>query len=90
MEFIKDIWTKEDILDFKEFEKTLIGDKRDQDFEQRIVNTKYFCFGRTSGKAKEIVKQIKKGNYISFLDLIFVENHFELENYLEYFLFAFH
>ena len=77
MELVKERWTKSDILDFKNYEKTLVGSEKDTYFEQKIVNTKLKCFGRTSTKAREIAKQIKKGNYQEFLDSNSIDNHLD-------------
>jgi len=77
MELIRNQWKNEDILEFKKYEKTLIGDENNCKWEQRIVNTKLQCFARTSAKAKEIAKQLKKGNFIEFVENIKIENHLE-------------
>lgn len=61
MELIKQNWTQKDFSDFLEFEKSLIENPTDCEWEQRIVNTKLNCVGRTSTKAKKIANQIKKG-----------------------------
>ena len=77
MEFVKDNWTKNDLDDFKEYLNSLKSSKHDCEWEQKIVNTKLECFGRTSTKARELSKQIKKGNYLSFLDNIKITTHLE-------------
>ena len=77
MNFIKDIWTDQDFNELRQYAKSIKSDENDCQWEQRIVNTKLECFGRTSTKAREIVKQIKKGNYLDFLDKIEISNHLE-------------
>ena len=77
MELVKERWTKSEILDFKNYEKTLVDSEKDTYFEQKIVNTKLKCFGRTSTKAREIAKQIRKGNYQEFLDSNSIDNHLD-------------
>lgn len=77
MELKKDYWNKELVSEFKGWIQTLKGDNENCCWEQRIVNTKLECFARTSAKAKDIVKEIKKGNYLSFLDNLKIENHLE-------------
>ena len=77
MELIKENWTKQDIQDFYHFENILKGDKKDCEWEQKIVATKLECFAKTSLKAKQVAKQILKGNYFSFLDEIQIKTHFD-------------
>lgn len=77
MELVKNNWTDSDIEEFEKFEQTLKGSIRDQEWEQRIVNTKLNCFGRTSAKAKEVAKQIAKGNFLEFLEKIKIKTHFD-------------
>ena len=77
MDLILDNWTPEKIAEFKMYEQTIKSDEKDCEWEQRIVNTKQECFGRTSAKAKDITKQICKGNFLSFLDNLKIENHLE-------------
>lgn len=68
MELIKSHWEYKDINEFNDFVLTLKGTSSDCVWEQRIINTKLDCFGKTSGKAKILVKEIKKGNFYEFLD----------------------
>lgn len=77
MKLVRADWNAADLLEFKKWARTLKGDENNCAWEQRIVNTKLECFARTSAKAKEIVKEIKKGNYLSFLDNLKIENHLE-------------
>lgn len=77
MQLIKKHWTKDDINEFIEFEKTLKGNQKEIEFEEKIVLTKLPCYGKTSSKAREIYKQIKKGNYIEFIQNIEITSHFD-------------
>lgn len=77
MELNKTHWSKDDIKSFVNFEQSFYGLEKDCLWEQRIVNTKLPCCGRTSTKAKEIVKEIKKGNYLEFLDGVKITTHLE-------------
>ena len=77
MDLIKTHWSKKDLDELKIYLNTLKSSNYDCEWEQRIVNTKLECFGRTSTKARELVKIIKKGNYIDFLDNIHITNHLE-------------
>lgn len=77
MDLVKENWTENDILNFHQWSLKLKGDDYDCKWEKRIVNTELECFARTSAKAKDCVKQIKKGNYISFLDLVDIKTHFD-------------
>lgn len=68
MELIKTNWTKED---GKEFIKYLESLKREEkiDWTKNIVNTNMKVLAIKSPEINFIVKQIKKGNFLSFLDL---------------------
>jgi len=75
MELIKSNWTKEDGI---EFIKYLESFKREEKIKwtKNIVNTKMKVLAIKSPEINEIAKQIKKGNFLSFLDL-------NLNNYYE-------
>lgn len=77
MQLIKENWTKDDIKEFIAFEKTLKGNQKEIEFEQKIVLTKLPCYGKTSSKAREIYKQIKKGNYSEFVQNMEITSHFD-------------
>ena len=77
MELIRENWNKSNFDNLKIYLHTLKSSDYDCNWEQRIVNTKLECFGRTSTKAREISKLIKKGNYLEFLDNINISNHLE-------------
>ena len=74
MNLIKDIWQDKDILEYKNYVKTLKSTEKDCIWEKRVINTNLECFGKSSSKAREIAKQISKGNYVSFLDNVKIEN----------------
>lgn len=75
MELVKNRWTKED---GKEFIKYLESLKRAEKVEwtKNIVNTNMEVLAIKSSEINLIVKQIKKGDFLSFLDL-------DLNNYHE-------
>lgn len=75
MELIKANWAKCDLEEFDKWIMTLKGEDKDCQWEQRIVNTKLECYGRTSAKAKDIVKELKKGNYLDFLTIVNIKTH---------------
>ena len=72
---VKDLWTKQGIPDFQKFLKTFSKGEENSLWEQRIVNTKLPCLAIPSQKIKEIVANISKGNFLSFLDLWIWEYH---------------
>lgn len=75
MELIKVKWSQCDLKDFDKWIMTLKGEDKDCQWEQRIVNTKLDCYGRTSAKAKDIVKELKKGSYLDFLTIVDIKTH---------------
>lgn len=77
MELTKKTWSEKNFCEFREWQKSLKGDDLNASWEQRIVNTKLDCLAKTSTKAKDAVKQIKKGNYISFLEGVEILSHFD-------------
>lgn len=68
MELVKDIWLKEDGI---EFEKYLESLKREEkiDWTRNIYNTSMPVLAIKIPDIKSIAKEIRKGNYLSFLDL---------------------
>lgn len=69
MNLIKDKWKKQDGINFNEYLETLIN--RDKiDWTRNIVNTNMKVLAIKSTTIKSIAKEIKKGNYESFLDLM--------------------
>ncbi len=77
MDLIKSSWNKYDILDFYEYEKSFIGDEKSCKWEQKIINTSLPCYGKTVTKAKAVAKEIRKGNYLEFVDNLKVKTFFD-------------
>ncbi len=77
MNLIKQHWQNKDILEYRTFTNTLLGTDEECKWEQNIINTKLKCFGKTSCKAKILVKDIKKGNYFEFLNNLTIKNHLD-------------
>ena len=75
MNLVKNIWTDKDIKEFNDYILILKSNEKDCTWEKKIVNTKLDCFGKTSFKAKQLCKEIKKGNFISFIEKLKIENH---------------
>lgn len=74
MELNKTIWTAEDALNFQQYLLSFSKGKEKGTWEQRILNTKMPCIAVPSPIVKQIVKEIYKGNYLSFIDLWIWEN----------------
>lgn len=68
MNLIKDVWQEKDIIEFEKYLLTFSKGKEKGEWEKRIVNTSLLCIAVPSEKVKEIVKQISKGNFLSFID----------------------
>lgn len=68
MELIKTIWTKEDGIEFIKYLETF---KREDkiDWTKNIINTNMQVLAIKSPEIIMIVNQIRKGNYLSFLEL---------------------
>ena len=66
---IKSEWTKENLLELESYLKSLSKGEEKAKWEQRIVNTSLKCLAIDSKKVNEIIKQIYKGNYLSFIEL---------------------
>lgn len=66
---IRSEWTKENLLELESYLKTLSKGEEKAKWEQRIVNTSLKCLAIDSKKVNEIIKQIYKGNYLSFIEL---------------------
>lgn len=77
MNFIKDSWKKEDILEYNKEQKNLIGDKKSCEWEKKIINTTLPCYGKTASKATSVAKEIKKGNFLEFLNLVEIKTFFD-------------
>ena len=77
MNLINDNWTKQDLAEFYDYEKSLASDEKSCSWEKRIVNTALPCYGKTSEKADVAAKEIKKGDYLGFLRLLKVRSLFD-------------
>lgn len=68
MNLVKDNWTKDDIKPFLDY---LNQFKREEkiDWTRNIINTNMKVLAILSKDIKSIIKEIGKGNFISFLDL---------------------
>jgi 3-methyladenine DNA glycosylase AlkD len=75
MELIKTNWTKQDGVEFVKYLETLKSEEK-INRTKNTVNTNMKVFAIKSPEINAIIKQIKKGNFLSFLDL-------ELNNYYE-------
>ena len=75
MNLVKEKWTSKDKKEFIQYLESLKDEKRIE-WTKNIVNTKMDVLAIKSPVIKGIVKEIKKGNFISFLDL-------NMNNYLE-------
>lgn len=75
MNLIKEKWTKKDAKEFIEYLETLKNSEK-REWTKRILNTNLPVLALKTQTIKDIVKEISKGNYLSFLDL-------ELNNYYE-------
>lgn len=75
MELVKECWTKEDGKEFIMYLETLKNAEK-VEWTTNIVNTKMSVLAIKSPEIKALVKEIKKGDILSFLDL-------KLDNYYE-------
>lgn len=77
MELNKNVWTNEDKASFREMLISLGGNEKQREFERRIVNTSLPCLAIPSKEINRIVREIYKGNFMSFLDLWMWDYHSE-------------
>ena len=63
------MWTKDDILEYKNYLLTFSRGKEKSEWEKRIVNTNLKTIAVSSQKVKEIADTISKGNFLSFINL---------------------
>lgn len=75
MELKREIWTSDDVLPFQEYLKSFSKGTEKAMWEARIVNTKLPCLAVPSEIVRDIVKQISKGNFLSFIELWIWETH---------------
>ena len=69
MSLIKDEWSKKD---YQEFVKYLLkqSNLKYESFNKKLITTKYKMIGIRIPILKEIVKDIRKGNYLEFLKIV--------------------
>ena len=72
MELIKKNWSKDDISVFKKYLESLQNEDR-IDWTKKLLKTSLPCLAIKAPIIKQISKQIFKGNYLSFLDLMIWE-----------------
>lgn len=75
MNLIKDKWNKSDISEFQQYLQTL-GNKEKVKWSKSIINTSLPVLAIKTLEIKNLVGNIVKGNYLSFLDLM-VEEYYE-------------
>lgn len=74
MELIKEKWEKSDKVEFLNYLDSLKNEDRIT-WTKNLLNTKLDCFAIKTEVIKNISKEIKKGNYKSFLDLKIYDNY---------------
>ena len=74
MELKKELWTELDKDIFQEYLLSLGRGKEKSKWEQNITRTKLPCIAVLSKDVSQVVKEISKGNFQSFLDLWLWEN----------------
>ena len=74
MELIKEKWEKSDKVEFINYLDSLKNEDRIT-WTKNLLNTKLDCFAIKTEVIKNIAKEIKKGNYKSFLDLQIYDNY---------------
>lgn len=77
MELNKSKWEEKDIEEFEKYLLQLSGNNKQREFEKNVSKTKYPCLALSSAQIKNIVKEISKGNFFSFLKLQLFNNHTE-------------
>lgn len=74
MQLIRKYWNKNDIVEFQNFLLSFSKGTEKGEWEKRIINTALPCIAVPSDVVKNFVKEIYKGDYISFIDLWIWEN----------------
>lgn len=69
MNLVKDIWTKEDLIQLQAYLLSFSKGIESASWEKRILNTEMVCLAVPSPIVKKITNEIAKGNYMSYLDL---------------------
>ena len=74
MELIKEVWQTEDGQQFQEYLKTL-GKKDRVEWTKKNINTQMSVLAVPTPKLREIIKEIAKGDFMSFLNLNLWQYH---------------
>jgi len=69
LNLLKDFWQKEDILEFQKYLENLKNEDKIS-WTKNIINTKNTVLAIKANDLKKIAKEISKGNYLSFLNLM--------------------
>lgn len=69
MNLVKTAWNLSDKQEFSTYLQTFSKGKESCEFEKRILNTSLNCIAVPSKTVNFIVKEISKGNYLSFINL---------------------
>lgn len=77
MDLIKEKWDEQDFKLFKTFERGLKRSEHQCKWEQNITQTKLECLGPLSKEVKKVSAEIKRGNFLSFIQNIEIETLFE-------------
>ena len=75
MQLIKEKWLESDIKELSQYLQSFSKGEYKSSWEKRIVNTQMPCIAVPSEKVRKIIKEISKGNFISFIDHWKWENH---------------
>lgn len=71
-QLVREDWNEEDIKPFLRYLYSFSKCADKAEWEQRIVNTKLRCIAVPSNVVTDIVRTVKKGNFLAFIDL-FIE-----------------
>ena len=74
-ELIRDNWLECDKKGFVEYIQSLSKGTISARFEKNILKTNYECVAVPSKEVDRIVRQIHKGNFLSFIDLWITDNY---------------
>ena len=77
MDLVKETWTENDIINFKKYLLSFSKGEEKGKWEKRILNTKLPCIAVPSQVSRKIIKEISKGNFLSFIDFWLWENYTE-------------
>ncbi len=78
-ELIKDQWTEKDKSSFVQYLNSFSKGEEKAMWEKRILNTSYPCNAVPSVEIDRIVREIHKGNFLSFIELFVHDNYACLE-----------